>query len=374
MDDRLNGVEFTHYVRERWAVVVASCLVAVVLAGSVSLLLPKRYTATASILIEPPAGNDPRGATAVSPVYLESLKTYERFASSDSVFASALDRLGLRQKFGGQGIESIKRRVLKVSRPVSTKIVEISATLDDPEKAQKLAQSIAEQSVALNQKLNNQSSEEIVREARRMLEAAILRMKETEQRRDEFANTQSVEALQSEVAQANQLRLTIEQDLGRTRVELADMTAQSQSFHAGDGLDTQAQWTLREVGSLKARVAVLEQQEQALTRSAGESARTLEGRKQKRESLDVELRSAHAEYEAQKTKLADIQSSAAFRGERLDIMDPGIVPQRPSFPNTPLNVLVGALLSLAASVGYLAARFGYSRAYRYSELPEYSMR
>ena len=33
---------------------------AVVLATTISLALPKRYTATVSILIEPPAGNDPR--------------------------------------------------------------------------------------------------------------------------------------------------------------------------------------------------------------------------------------------------------------------------------------------------------------------------
>ena len=42
---------------------------------------PKRYTATATILIDPPAGGDPRIATAVSTVYLESLKTYELLAT-----------------------------------------------------------------------------------------------------------------------------------------------------------------------------------------------------------------------------------------------------------------------------------------------------
>ena len=42
-------------------------------------------------------------------------------------------------------------------RPASTKIVEISATLDNPNDAQKLAQHLAEQSVALNRKLDNES-------------------------------------------------------------------------------------------------------------------------------------------------------------------------------------------------------------------------
>lgn len=97
--EELDGIQFARYVRRRWSVIAICCVAATALAGGVSLLLPSRYTATASILIEPPAGNDPRDATAVSPVYLESLKTYERFASSDSVFATALHRLGLEQRF-----------------------------------------------------------------------------------------------------------------------------------------------------------------------------------------------------------------------------------------------------------------------------------
>ena len=117
--EEFDGIQFVRYVRHRGLLVATCCVTAMVLAGSVSVLLPARYTATASILIEPPAGNDPRGATAVSPVYLESLKTYERFASSDSVFATALYKAGLQQTFGGKSVESIKRSVLKVARPAS---------------------------------------------------------------------------------------------------------------------------------------------------------------------------------------------------------------------------------------------------------------
>src|SRR5580658_3681611 len=105
--EELDGIQFARYVRRRWRVIAICCLSAMAFAGGISLLLPARYTATASILIEPPAGNDPRGATAVSPVYLESLKTYERFASSDTVFATAVDELKLKSKFEGANIESI---------------------------------------------------------------------------------------------------------------------------------------------------------------------------------------------------------------------------------------------------------------------------
>jgi uncharacterized protein involved in exopolysaccharide biosynthesis len=371
--EEFDGIQFARYVRRRGLVVATCCATAVALAGGVSVLLPARYTATASILIEPPAGNDPRGATAVSPVYLESLKTYERFASSDSVFATALHKAGLQQTFGGKSVESIKRSVLKVARPTSTKIVEISATLDNPESAQRLAQYIAEQTVTLNRDLENHSTQDVLGEAGKALASAGARLRQAQQTKAEVIRIEAIDALQSEVTEANQLRLGAEQELGKTRAELADMQAEMKTFHPGDGLDQQADWTFRQIEALRARAVSLETQLQTLSQICSEKTNVLEARKQHREIVDAELHSANADYELARTKLSDAQTSAAYRGERLEIMDPGIVPHSPTFPNTPFNVMIALLVSLIASVGYLAAQFGYSRAPRYRDEHEYSL-
>src|SRR5438132_10779125 len=102
-----DAVEFVEYLRGKWRVFAISCGVAVTLALAVSLLLPKRYTARATVVIDAPAGNDPRAATAVSQVYLESLKTYESFASSDTLFLQALDHVNARDP--DSTVESQKR-------------------------------------------------------------------------------------------------------------------------------------------------------------------------------------------------------------------------------------------------------------------------
>src|ERR1700683_787582 len=112
-----DGLEFARYLWRRRALVAITAATALAMAGAASLLLPARYTATASILIEPPGGNDPRSATAVSTVYLESLKTYERMASSDTLFEHALDDLCIRQRYPGVSTETLKRRILEVSKP-----------------------------------------------------------------------------------------------------------------------------------------------------------------------------------------------------------------------------------------------------------------
>jgi uncharacterized protein involved in exopolysaccharide biosynthesis len=374
MEQPFDGIQFTNYVGRHWLVIAICCTTAIAVTAVTCLLVTKRYTATASVLIEPPAGNDPRGATAVSPVYLESLKTYERFASSDTVFATALSELKLLNRFSGASVESIKRSVLKVARPTNTKVVEISVTLDDPKSAQGLAQHIAEQTIALNQRLNDRSTEDVLRESKSNRDKAKDRLDKAEKAREELTKAEAIDALQSEVTEINQLRLSVEQDLGKTRAELADMQAELKTFHAGDGLESQADWTIRQVEALRARIGSLEEQTQALRQSGADKTNILESRKQRREAQEAELRSARADYELAKTRFSDAQGSVAYRGERLELMDPGIIPERPSFPNTPLNVMLAFIISIVLSIGYLALRFGYTQARRYRTSPEYSMR
>ena len=63
-----------------------------------TLLLPKKYTAVTRIFIEAPAGSDPQSIDQPSvPIYLDSLRTYELFASSDTLFLQAVDQFHLRQ-------------------------------------------------------------------------------------------------------------------------------------------------------------------------------------------------------------------------------------------------------------------------------------
>src|SRR5271155_2177786 len=125
MYQSFDAFEYVDYVRRRWRVVAVACLMALVLVLPVSLLMAKRYTATAIIVIEPPGGTDARTAIVISPMYLESLKTYERFADSDSLFARAAEKFHLQD--GGAAprpIESLKRGVLKVTKLRDTKIME----------------------------------------------------------------------------------------------------------------------------------------------------------------------------------------------------------------------------------------------------------
>jgi uncharacterized protein involved in exopolysaccharide biosynthesis len=352
--------EFVAFARTRWRTALISSVIAIALAAAVTWILPDRYTATASILIEPPAGNDPRGATAVSPVYLESLKTYEHFASSDTLFAQALDHLRLRDAYRREPMESLKRRVLRVTKLRDTKILEISATLKDPAKAQALAEYIAKEAVNLNKSLDDRSQRDLSEQARQFLTVATERVRKAEQARNQFLAGNSVVALEDAMAGNLKLKAQIQGDLSYARAELAEYEAQY--AHPSDAPVAASAASLSQgIISERANINALEQQEKQLEQQIAKNSLVLEQRKHERDVLDTELLAARTQYESANTKNNDILSSSAFRGERLDIIDPGVVPQRPSFPNLPLNIVIAFFGAAVGWLLYVAIGFSFSR-------------
>lgn len=352
---RSDLVDFAEYVRSRWRLAAITVVTATGLTLALSLAQAKRYTATASILIEAPAGNDPRAATAVSAIYLESLKTYEHFAESNTLFAQALEKLNLRGN-RRQSLESLKKRVLRVSKLRDTKILQISTTLEDPRKAEALASYIAQQTVELNRSLDRKSERDVTEQASKTLAEATDRLKNADQARHAFMAGNPIESLAEEVRAGNELQARLNRELAETREDLAQYLAQSQAA-GGDDDDL----VKRQIAGTKARMASAEKEAEELKKALTAKSVVLEERKHRREVLDGERQAAHAQYELAATKKNDILASGVFRGERLAIIDPGTVPERPSSPNVPLNVAVALLFSLFASIVFLTIAFGYSR-------------
>jgi uncharacterized protein involved in exopolysaccharide biosynthesis len=342
-----NAVDLVRYFQSRGQFVAVACATALLVTGVISVLLPKRYTATASLVIEPPAGMDPRSATALSPVYLESLKTYENLVSSDTLFQEAVERLGIRDHHSLSSIESLKRGVLRVSKPVNTRVIEIGVTLDNPGDAQRLASYIAHRAAALNRSIDEGSASDAAAAA----EIALKRAEETlgVQRKASDGFVSADAGLEVELSNLAELKYEADRDRGEVQAELA-----------GSG-------TEGDPASSRARAAELERQSNELQKKIESTAERFERFRQRRDSLEAELKAARADYAAAKAKLDDLRSAAGFRGERLELLDPGIIPQRPSFPNIPLNLFVALLLSVIASAGYLSLRFGFERAQQRNE-------
>jgi uncharacterized protein involved in exopolysaccharide biosynthesis len=331
--------EYVDFLRSRWKFLVLACGVAIVAALATGFVLPKRYTSTATILIDPPAAGDPRIATAVSTVYLESLKTYELLATNDQLFLRAARNFHLLDH-DSSPIEALKQRVLKVDKLHDTRALQITVTLPQAATAQAVAQYIAEGVVELSRSGGKEADETRIEDAAKAAEIEKARLSAAESAWQKVAGAQSTEALRLEVSDDSDLKSRLEEQL------LDDQSAVS---------PTRVEQLRRRIGEL---TFAMHQKSLAL---AQQSARE--------EDLQAVWTAARASYDASVQRLTELRGSQGTRSEWLRLVDPGIVPERPSSPNVPL-ILIGALsLALFGSLLYLTISFSLTRGRQRYDLP-----
>jgi uncharacterized protein involved in exopolysaccharide biosynthesis len=363
MPEPFDAYQYASHLGRNWRTIAITGGVACGLSLAVSLLLPGRYTATCRILIEPPAASDQRAAQAVSPIYLESLKTYEHFAASDSLFLNALNRFHLRDESRGKSVERWKRSVLEVEIPRNTRILEIRVTLPDPRQAQALALYLGQETVNLNRTANRAGDEELLRDIQKQFDEAKVRLEQAEAARHQVMVREPTEGLPAQIESLETLRSNVLRDLLAAEELIAEDTEREQRL-ANDRTSsrgTELEAIRRELPSTRARAEALRRKHAELDRDIAGLQKLLAERTARRDRFLVERKNAQANFEALDHRLREARGTVGFRGERLSIIDPGIVPERPSFPNTPLNVILAGLLGLVGSLLYLSLAFSSER-------------
>lgn len=335
--ESFHAYEYLDHLQRRWKFMLSVCAVAGALALIVSLLLPKEYTAMASIVIDPPAGNDPRTTITVSPVYLESLRAYEMFASSDTLFQRAVDKFHLREQ-SSKTMESLKRGILKVAKLKDTKLLQISVTLPDPKQAQAMAQFLAEQTVALSRSTNFADEQDLRDDARARLAETQNRLEQEQAAWRDFTVRQPLESIQTELEALAGSRERLQLDLADARTYLAEIS--------NGNADARAP-------SVRLRVQSLEKQDADLVARIQNKSTVLADREARGEQLQQKLRAAQVAFDTAAARQRELEAAAGVRGERLSIIDPGVAPERPSFPNVGLNVVLAMIMAPIAAATYL---------------------
>jgi uncharacterized protein involved in exopolysaccharide biosynthesis len=358
MADFFDPIEYLAYLRRNWKFAAIAIGTAAGLTAAASVLLPNQYTATATLVIEPPSGMDPRGATAVSAIYLESLKTYEQFAASDSLFERAREKFHLADDPGSAATETMRRRVLRVAKLPDTKVLQIRATLRDPKQAQALVQFLAEETVALNRAVENQSEREALAEVRKQVEEAGAKLVQARQQFNAAAAGGAEAVLADEVRDLSDLKGRLNEQLALASTSLAEFSAragiQTNGFAAADSRENLQQ----EIAAARARGTALAAQIATLNRDLTQKAATLAAARARTDQRADQLRAATAAFEAMSRRANELAGSSGLRSEQLRIIDPGIVPQQPSFPNVPLFTGAALLISAMLWLAWLSLRYG----------------
>jgi uncharacterized protein involved in exopolysaccharide biosynthesis len=340
--DTFNSAEYIEFLRARWRWVAAAVAAAAVVALVVCLLLPKQYTAKATLVIDPPGG-DQRPATSVSPVYLESLKSYESFASSDTLFAKACEKFHLLDGQGAPALETFKRKVLRVDKLKDERVLEMTVTLPNPAQAQALVQYLAEETVTLSHDLGHAGDKEPLEQVQGPLDAATAGLEKARAESAAVTAAGSESVLEGEAQGLADLRARTEAQRIEANLTLADSVARGDQEGAA---------------SARARVAALAADVASLQKDIDAKASALAALRARRMHADDVLRASEITFENARGRVQEVISSTRFRSEQLRVVDPGIVPQRPSSPNFLLTIVAAVALSLVACLIWLTLQFG----------------
>jgi len=360
MTETFDPIEYISFLRARWKFAAGTIAAAVLLTAIACWMLPKSYTATATLVIEPPSGSDPRTATAISPIYLESLKTYEQFASSDSLFAKAVQKFHLLPESAPSSVESLKGRVLRVEKPKDTKVLQISVTLPDPKQAQALVQFLAEETVALNRSIATSADGGIQTELATRLEQARAQLERARKNQAAVESAGSASALEDEIRSLADRKARASEEVMAASATLAELAEKEKAMRSsGSPTDTLA--SLRqEISSLQARMEVFKSGSAALEKEAASKSAAFASLSAREAQASDEVRAAQSAFASLSQRAADMVAASGSRSEQLRIVDPGIVPQRPSFPKTSLYTAAALVISGILTLVYLTLQFGLS--------------
>jgi capsular polysaccharide biosynthesis protein len=353
MPDPFDGRLYLDHLWRRWRFAAVVLVAALAAAAAVTMIQTPRYTAKVRLIIEPPAANDQRRATAVSHIYVESLKTYEHLAASSKLFSEAADKFGLRSG-NERAIEDLKRSVLEVTVPRNTRILEISVTLSDPRKAHALALHLAQQAVELARKTGVEADASLTDAAQAAAAAAERALKEAEDAmRTAMQKAPTPAMLQAELAALTERGAELERMALAASLSMADLEQRARVSEGAEGLTT-----------FQSPPEANRTDTERLRREHARVVAEIASRQKLAAAREAETEIARAAYKAaQEVRIANerqlrsLQATAGHRMERLTLLDPGFVPETPSSPSLPLNLFIAASLALIVSLVWLTVQF-----------------
>jgi len=338
--------ERTLYIVGKWRFLAASVAAAGILAFTVSEFLPRRYTATCTVIIDPPAASDPHAASVLNPAYLDSLSAFEHYFTSDTLFQQAARRFHLDP--GAAGISALRKQVLKVAVEHQSRVLQLSVKLASPKDALAMVQYITQQGIQASSDASLAGDRDALSSVTQELASARQRLDRARLEWERIAHDDTPETLRAEVGAAIGL-------LSETRRlhEQADAEAAEWRVRARDGAteDRQSSTVLANAGA--ARGAEYAARERELNDEIATKRKLVAESTAQHSLASSDLDSAQRQYDAALGRAREFGSLTGMRGERMHVVDPGVEPRQPSSPKVLLNTVAGALLAACIAIGWL---------------------
>jgi capsule polysaccharide export protein KpsE/RkpR len=234
----------------------------------------------------------------------------------------------------------LKSEALRVAIVRDTEILEIRVTLPDPKTAHALAIYLADQTVNLNRAVNAEGEQERLAAVEKEEIAARARLDQSEAQWTRLVAQQPFEVLQQSIQSTTYLKGNLELQLLR-----AEMDASDPQGPDPDGDHARAKILRKQIADTEQQIS----REEAL----------LAHRLAERDRLTAERTDSQTAYAAVENRLRQVRADLGYHGERLRIIDPGVIPERPSSPSLIPNVFAAFLLGMVAAIVYLMLSLSY---------------
>jgi capsular polysaccharide biosynthesis protein len=336
-------IEVRSYLRHlgrRWKTLLAVPAVAVAVALLISLILPRKYDARVTLLVQPGA-SDPRFPPALNQIYLEYLRSYEQVIQSSGLLLRVIQKFNLNVT-----VDRFRNQALDVEMLRFSKLLTIRVRWDDPQKAHQMALFLAEEAVHAAEGLRNADADRASRQAQEDVQRAQARLDETSRLLLDFKLRTREEELSRAVQVEMDTKSQYERDLAASQILVPELEARASAptEQARDDAASLAAEKAKQAALRKALVDV----EGSLARHQADLLKAQAGSA----NLERAYRSAYDALTLATARANDARAAATSRSEQLQIADPGIVPQRPSTPHFLFNALLALALGLFAAVIY----------------------
>jgi uncharacterized protein involved in exopolysaccharide biosynthesis/Mrp family chromosome partitioning ATPase len=218
--------------------ILLSMMIAVGLAAAFVLLVPHKYTATTQILIDP---MDLRGAAQsdISPTIPQSdaavlqVESQARVIASDNVLRRVVASEGLdhdpefmrgamAQKYGPLAALNELQKHVQVKRSERTYVVDVSVTSEDPAKAARLANAIAQTYLTEQTEVRSNAARQISQALTGRLKELQTRVRDAEQKVEAYKASHNIVGANGELVNEQQLTgLNSQLSLARARTSEA---------------------------------------------------------------------------------------------------------------------------------------------------------
>jgi uncharacterized protein involved in exopolysaccharide biosynthesis/Mrp family chromosome partitioning ATPase len=200
--------------------ILLSTIVAVGLAAAFVLLVPHKYTATTQILIDP---MDLRGAQSdIAPAIPQSdaavlqVESQARVIASDNVLRRVVASEGLdhdpefmhgalAQQYGPIAALNELQRHVQVKRSERTYVVDVSVTSEDPAKAARLANAIAQTYLTEQTEVRSDAARQISQALKGRLQELQTRVRDAEQKVEAYKASHNIVGANGELVNEQQL-------------------------------------------------------------------------------------------------------------------------------------------------------------------------